>query len=80
MNAIDLEIYWNRMISIVDEAGAALMRTDLDGAVLVVNGEADLAIQQEPEVMSVAMIPGRSSMTWPMFAGFGVTTGVSAAA
>lgn len=33
MNAIDLEIYWNRLISIVDEAGAALMRTSFSTVV-----------------------------------------------
>lgn len=33
MNPIDLEIYWNRLIAITDEAGAALKRTSFSTVV-----------------------------------------------
>ena len=33
MNPIDLEIYWNRLIAIADEAGAALKRTSFSTVV-----------------------------------------------
>jgi N-methylhydantoinase B len=33
INPIDLEIYWNRLISVVDEAGAAMQRTSFSTVV-----------------------------------------------
>ena len=35
MNPIDLEIYWNRLIAITDEAGATLKRTTVENEVRV---------------------------------------------
>lgn len=63
MNAIDLEIYWNRLISIVDEAGAALMRTSFSTVVRESNDFSVVLL--DPEGRLVA----QSSWSVPGFIG-----------
>ena len=47
MNPIDLEIYWNRLISITDEAGAALKRTSFSTIVRESNDFACVLLDTE---------------------------------
>src|SRR5205807_8292909 len=68
MNPIDLEIYWNRLISIVDEAGAALKRTSFstvvresnDFACVLLDGDAQLIAQSS---LSVAGFVGTAPLS-----------------
>jgi N-methylhydantoinase B len=68
MNPIDLEIYWNRLISIVDEAGAALKRTSFstvvresnDFACVLLDGDAQLVAQSS---LSVAGFVGTAPLS-----------------
>ena len=60
MNPIDLEIYWNRLISITDEAGAALKRTSFS---TIVREATDFAcVLLDTEARLVARLCG--VVTW----------------
>ena len=59
MNPIDLEIYWNRLISITDEAGAALKRTSFSTIVRESNDFACVLLDTE------ARLVAQSSLSLP---------------
>ncbi len=63
MNAIDLEIYWNRLIAIVDEAGAALKRTSFSTVVRESNDFAVVLLDQDGNLVA------QSSISVPGFIG-----------
>ena len=63
MNPIDLEIYWNRLISITDEAGAALKRTSFSTIVRESNDFACVLLDTE------ARLVAQSSLSIPGFIG-----------
>jgi N-methylhydantoinase B len=63
VNAIDLEIYWNRLISIVDEAGAALMRTSFSTVVRESNDFSVVLLDAEGRLVA------QSSWSVPGFIG-----------
>ena len=63
MNPIDLEIYWNRLISITDEAGAALKRTSFSTVVRESNDFACVLLDTE------ARLVAQSSLSIPGFIG-----------
>jgi len=63
MNPIDLEIYWNRLIAIVDEAGAALKRTSFSTVVRESNDFAVVLLDQDGCLVS------QSSLSVPGFIG-----------
>jgi N-methylhydantoinase B len=52
MNPIDLEIYWNRLIAIVDEAGAALKRTSFSTVVRECNDFACVLLDPNAELVA----------------------------
>ena len=52
MSPIDLEIYWNRLIAITDEAGATLKRTSFSTVVRESNDFAYVLL--DPEARLVA--------------------------
>ena len=52
MNPIDLEIYWNRLISITDEAGAALKRTSFSTIVRESNDFACVLLDTEARLIA----------------------------
>ena len=60
MNPIDLEIYWNRLIAITDEAGAALKRTSFSTVVRESNDFACVLLDTEARLVaqSTLSIPG----------------------
>jgi N-methylhydantoinase B len=60
MNPIDLEIYWNRLIAITDEAGAALKRTSFSTVVRESNDFACVLLDDEARLVaqSTLSIPG----------------------
>ena len=63
MNPIDLEIYWSRLISICDEAGAALKRTSFSTVVRESNDFACVLLDTE------ARLVAQSSLSIPGFIG-----------
>lgn len=63
MNPIDLEIYWNRLIAITDEAGAALKRTSFSTVVRESNDFACVLLDTE------ARLVAQSSLSIPGFIG-----------
>jgi N-methylhydantoinase B len=63
MNPIDLEIYWNRLIAITDEAGAALKRTSFSTVVRESNDFACVLLD------SHARLVAQSSLSIPGFIG-----------
>lgn len=63
MNPIDLEIYWNRLIAIVDEAGAALKRTSFSTVVRESNDFAVVLLDQDGRLVT------QSSLSVPGFIG-----------
>lgn len=63
MNPIDLEIYWNRLISITDEAGAALKRTSFSTVVRESNDFACVLLDAQ------ARLVAQSSLSIPGFIG-----------
>ncbi len=63
MNPIDLEIYWNRLIAITDEAGAALKRTSFSTVVRESNDFACVLLDAE------ARLVAQSSLSIPGFIG-----------
>ncbi len=63
MNPIDLEIYWNRLIAIVDEAGAALKRTSFSTVVRESNDFAVVLLDQDGHLVA------QSSWSVPGFIG-----------
>lgn len=60
MNPIDLEIYWNRLIAITDEAGATLKRTSFSTVVRESNDFACVLLDTEARLVaqSTLSIPG----------------------
>ena len=60
MNPIDLEIYWNRLIAIADEAGATLKRTSFSTVVRESNDFACVLLDTEARLVaqSTLSIPG----------------------
>jgi len=60
MNPIDLEIYWNRLIAITDEAGAALKRTSFSTVVRESNDFACVLLDRKARLIaqSTLSIPG----------------------
>lgn len=52
MDPIDLEIYWNRLIAIVDEAGAALKRTSFSTVVRESNDFACVLLDQDARLVA----------------------------
>ena len=60
INPIDLEIYWSRLIAVVDEAGAALKRTAFSTVVRESNDFACVLLDQDGELlaMSTISVPG----------------------
>ena len=52
INPIDLEIYWNRLISIVDEAGAALKRTSFSTVVRESNDFACVLLDEDGALLA----------------------------
>jgi len=60
MNPIDLEIYWNRLIAITDEAGAALKRTSFSTVVRESNDFACVLLDRQARLVaqSTLSIPG----------------------
>ena len=63
INPIDLEIYWNRLIAIVDEAGAALKRTSFSTVVRESNDFAVVLLDQDGRLVT------QSSLSVPGFIG-----------
>ena len=63
MSPIDLEIYWNRLIAITDEAGAALKRTSFSTVVRESNDFACVLLDTE------ARLVAQSSLSIPGFIG-----------
>ncbi|HTO46196.1 MAG TPA: hydantoinase B/oxoprolinase family protein [Burkholderiales bacterium] len=63
MNPIDLEIHWNRLIAIVDEAGAALKRTSFSTVVRESNDFAVVLLDQDGRLLA------QSSWSVPGFIG-----------
>jgi len=63
MNPIDLEIYWNRLIAIVDEAGAALKRTSFSTVVRESNDFVVVLLDQDGHLVA------QSSWSVPGFIG-----------
>lgn len=63
MNPIDLEIYWNRLISITDEAGAALKRTSFSTVVRESNDFACVLLDTQARLIA------QSSLSIPGFIG-----------
>lgn len=63
MNPIDLEIYWNRLIAITDEAGATLKRTSFSTVVRESNDFACVLLDTE------ARLVAQSSLSIPGFIG-----------
>jgi N-methylhydantoinase B len=63
MNPIDLEIYWNRLIAIADEAGAALKRTSFSTVVRESNDFACVLLDSEARLLA------QSSLSIPGFIG-----------
>lgn len=63
MNPIDLEIYWNRLIAIVDEAGAALKRTSFSTVVRESNDFAVVLLDADGRLVA------QSSWSVPGFIG-----------
>ena len=63
INPIDLEIYWNRLIAIVDEAGAALKRTSFSTVVRESNDFAVVLLDQDGRLVA------QSSWSVPGFIG-----------
>jgi N-methylhydantoinase B len=63
MNPIDLEIYWNRLIAITDEAGAALKRTSFSTVVRESNDFACVLLDSEARLIA------QSSLSIPGFIG-----------
>ena len=60
MSPIDLEIYWNRLIAITDEAGATLKRTSFSTVVRESNDFACVLLDPEARLVaqSALSIPG----------------------
>lgn len=60
MNPIDLEIYWNRLIAIVDEAGVALKRTSFSTVVRESNDFACVLLDENTALLaqSTVSVPG----------------------
>jgi N-methylhydantoinase B len=56
MNPIDLEIYWNRLIAIVDEAGAALKRTSFSTVVRESNDFACVLLDQDGQLVAQSSV------------------------
>ena len=63
MNPIDLEIYWNRLIAITDEAGAALKRTSFSTVVRESNDFACVLLDSQARLLA------QSSLSIPGFIG-----------
>ena len=63
MNPIDLEIYWNRLIAITDEAGAALKRTSFSTVVRESNDFACVLLDRQARLLA------QSSLSIPGFIG-----------
>lgn len=63
MNPIDLEIYWNRLIAITDEAGAALKRTSFSTVVRESNDFACVLLDPQARLLA------QSSLSIPGFIG-----------
>jgi N-methylhydantoinase B len=63
MSPIDLEIYWNRLIAIVDEAGAALKRTSFSTVVRESNDFSVVLLDQDGHLLA------QSSWSVPGFIG-----------
>ena len=63
MSPIDLEIYWNRLIAITDEAGATLKRTSFSTVVRESNDFACVLLDTE------ARLVAQSSLSIPGFIG-----------
>ncbi len=63
MSPIDLEIYWNRLIAIVDEAGAALKRTSFSTVVRESNDFAVVLLDEDGHLVA------QSSWSVPGFIG-----------
>lgn len=56
INPIDLEIYWSRLIAVVDEAGAALKRTAFSTVVRESNDFACVLLDQDGELLAMSSI------------------------
>ena len=63
IDAIDLEIYWSRLIAIVDEAGAALKRTAFSTVVRESNDFACVLLDADGQLLA------QSSISVPGFIG-----------
>ena len=63
MSPIDLEIYWNRLIAITDEAGATLKRTSFSTVVRESNDFACVLLDTESRLVA------QSSLSIPGFIG-----------
>lgn len=56
INPIDLEIYWSRLIAVVDEAGAALKRTAFSTVVRESNDFACVLLDRDGELLAMSSI------------------------
>jgi len=56
INPIDLEIYWSRLIAVVDEAGAALKRTAFSTVVRESNDFVCVLLDQDAELLAMSSI------------------------